>query len=139
MGRDDLAIGAYNEDIGSIANAGAVHVIYGSSEGLSATNVLENQKWTQNSDNIQDSAENNNNFSMPLSSGDYNGDGCDDLAIGVVGEDINFALDAGTVHIIYGSTGGLSATAVLIDQQWIQGLNNLEDNAEFLDYFGWSF
>jgi hypothetical protein len=62
--------------------------------------VLENQKWTQNSDNIQDSAENNNNFSMPLSSGDYNGNGYDDLAIGVVGEDINFALDAGTVHII---------------------------------------
>jgi hypothetical protein len=65
--------------------------------------------------------------------------GRDDLAIGAYNEDIGSIANAGAVHIIYGSTGGLSATAVLIDQQWIQGLNNLEDNAEFLDYFGWSF
>jgi FG-GAP repeat len=37
-GKSDLAISVPNEDVGSIIDAGAVQVLYGSSSGLSATN-----------------------------------------------------------------------------------------------------
>ncbi|HEY7083060.1 MAG TPA: integrin alpha, partial [Nitrososphaeraceae archaeon] len=54
--------------------------------------------------------------------GDFNGDGNDDLAIGVPGEDLGsiFNADAGGVEVIYGSSNGLSATLVHADQFWTQ-------------------
>lgn len=42
-------------------------------------------------------------------SGDFDGDGRDDLAIGVQGEDVDGFDLAGAVHVVYGSQGGLSA------------------------------
>jgi len=38
--------------------------------------------------------------------GDFNGDGFTDLAVGVSGEDVGSAQDAGGVNIIYGSASG---------------------------------
>lgn len=49
---------------------------------------------------------------------DFNGDGFEDKAIGVPYEDIDSIVDAGAVHVIYGSVRGLNATAVLPDQFW---------------------
>ena len=42
-------------------------------------------------------------------SGDFNGDGFVDLAIGVPGETWGENIDIGTVRVIYGSVDGLSA------------------------------
>ncbi len=42
--------------------------------------------------------------------GDFNGDGFPDLAVGAPGEDVGSATDAGAVNVIYGSGGGLTAT-----------------------------
>lgn len=51
---------------------------------------------------------------------DFNGDGFADLAVGVSDEDANGgASDTGGVSVIYGSAGGLSATATP-DQFWGQ-------------------
>ena len=135
-GRDDLAVGVPWEGIGSIVNAGAVHIIYGSASGLSATAVLVDQFWTQDSANIQDVVEADDILGWSLSSGDYNGDGRDDLAVGVTDEDFNNIVNAGAVHIIYGSSTGLSATAVLEDQFWTQDSTNIEGVAEAGDDFG---
>ena len=139
-GKDDLAIGVSGEDIGaSSVDAGAVNVIYGSSSGLSSSMVLADQSWTQNSANVQDVAESSDLFSFSLSSGDYNNDGNDDLAIGAPGEAIGVAGSAGAVHVIYGSQSlGLSATAVLADQFWTQDSPNIEDDVEDFDSFGTS-
>ena len=79
-GFDDLAIGVLLEDVGSIVDAGAVNVIYGTANLLSAAN---DQFFTQNTTNIEDTAEASDNFGSALTSGDFNGDGFDDLAIGV--------------------------------------------------------
>ena len=46
-GKDDLAIGAPFENIGSILDAGGAEVIYGSSSGLSATSAHADQFWSQ--------------------------------------------------------------------------------------------
>ena len=135
-GRDDLAVGTPAEDVGTVIDAGAVNVIYGSSGGLSATAVIADQLLTQDSPGIDGVAEADDRIGVPLSSADYNGDGRDDLAIAATLEDVGTVIDAGAVHVIYGSSGGLSATAVIADQLWTQDSPDIEDVAEFLDYFG---
>jgi hypothetical protein len=55
-GRDDLAIGAIGESVGTKQNVVAVNVIHGSASGLSATTVPD-QLWHQDSANVNDSSE----------------------------------------------------------------------------------
>jgi hypothetical protein len=132
----DLAIGVRGEGVGGAADAGAVNVIYGSSDGLSATAVRPDQFWTQNSANVADTAEVGDNFGQTLAAGDFNGDGFTDLAIGAPNEDVGNIESAGAVHVIYGSANGLSATAAHADQFWTQNSANVADAAEDSDGFG---
>ena len=59
---------------------------------------------------------------------DFNGDGFDDLAIGVPGEGVGGAALAGAVNILYGGTGGLAGTNQLLTQ----------GNPEAVDLFGFA-
>lgn len=65
-GKDDLSVGVPYEDLDSIGNTGGVEVIYGSSNGLSATLVHADQFWTQDSTDIDDSAEAEDHFAVSL-------------------------------------------------------------------------
>ncbi|MBI1885799.1 MAG: FG-GAP repeat protein [Chloroflexi bacterium] len=103
---DDLAIGAPREDIGSIQDAGAVNVLYGSPSGLTATN---DQLWHQDTNGVQGRAEPTDLFGSALACGDFNGDSVDDLAIGAPREDIGSIQDAGAVNVLYGSPSGPTA------------------------------
>ena len=47
---------------------------------------------------------------------DFNGDGFDDLAVGVPGEEVGGADGAGAVNILYGAAGGLTGADQLITQ-----------------------
>jgi len=136
-GYSDLAVGVYGENIGSptIFDAGAVNVIYGSAGGLTTSG---DQFWHQDIANVQDTAEDFDDFGMALTTGDFNGDGFADLAVGVPYEDIVAPADAaGAVNVIYGSVNGLSATAVP-DQFWNQGSSGLGTTAEVGDEFGYA-
>ena len=126
-GFDDLAIGITGEDVdtlvqGTVSNAGAVAVLHGSAIGLSAT-VVPDQFWHQARTGVEDLPEESDNFGFSLAAGDFNGDGIDDLAAGVPQEDpssINGTIvDAGAVHVTYGSLSGLNAMTIL-DQFWTQ-------------------
>jgi hypothetical protein len=64
---------------------------------------------------------------------DFNGDGFDDIAVGVPLEDVGTASDAGAVNVIYGSAGGLSDVG---DQLWTQQSFGVFDAAEIGDHFG---
>ncbi len=103
-GKDDLAIGVPGEDIGNIASAGAVNILYGTNNGLTVTG---DQIWHQDIDGVEGGSEAFDNFGASLAVGDFDGDGKDDLAIGVPGEDIGNIVSAGAVNIIYGSDSGL--------------------------------
>ena len=50
-GRADLAVGVHAEDVGGVAVAGAVNVLYGTASGLSASG---NQLWHQNSPGVEE-------------------------------------------------------------------------------------
>jgi hypothetical protein len=78
-GFDDVAIGAPGESVGSTLKAGGVHIIYGSSVGLRSHG---NRFLSQNSFGVA-ASEPNDQFGSSLAAGDFNGDGCDDLAMGV--------------------------------------------------------
>lgn len=135
-GVDDLAIGVPFENIGAVATAGAVNVIYGSSVGLSDTPVAT-QFWHQDVPEIQDVAESYDYFGRTMTTGDFNGDGRADLAIGAYGETVGAAAFAGAVNVIYGSPAGLSATFVA-NQFWHQDTANVEDVPEERDALGQS-
>ncbi len=133
-GYDDLAIGAPEEDLGTHVNAGSVCVLYGSWLGLTS---VGSQTWHQDLPSIHGSAETDDKFGYSLAAGDFNGDGNDDLAVGAPFEDIGTIANAGEVHVIYGSAGGLS-TAVLATQDFDQNASGVPDEAEEGDFFGWS-
>jgi len=139
-GYTDLAIGAPGETLGSIGAAGAVHVIYGSSQGLKATAVAsgngrEDQFFTQNTSNVEDVSEQSDRFGFSLAAGNFNGDNFADLAIGVLGESVSSVGAAGAVNVIYGSSNGLSPTAALPDQLLVQE-NNRQETPEAGDRWG---
>lgn len=133
---DDLAIGVPFE--GTIPNRasgfGEVNVLYGSSAGLTAMGV---QAWNQAVAGIEDDAEVDDRFALRLSSGDYNNDSYDDLAIGVPSESLNTASGTmhnfGAVNVIYGSAAGLQASG---DQFWHQDVKFVDGTAEHGDSFG---
>lgn len=125
----DLAIGVPGEAIGAVTSAGAVNTLYGASSGLT---TLHNKLWAQGSDGLTDAAEALDQFGWVLAAGDLNGDGYQDLAVGVM-EDVGTAVNAGAVHVIYGRAAGLSAAG---NQLWHQGSPGMDGAAESSDWFG---
>lgn len=137
-GFDDLIIGVPFEDVGSLGDAGAFHVIYGSNSGLSTTTALPDQFWDQSSPGLNGEAESGDKFAATLTVDDFNNDGFGDLAVGVPLENVEGVSGAGAVNVIYGSSNGLSATAVLNAQFWHQNSPGVESDAESFDLAGWS-
>jgi hypothetical protein len=129
-GYADLAIGVPSDEVDGVERAGSVTIIYGSDSGLDSD---DSQIWSQNSSGISDDADVDDNFGYALTTGDFDNDGYDDLAIGVPGEDVSGETDAGVVHIIYGSNDGLDKDG---DQIWHQGKDNVTGLLEDDDRFG---
>lgn len=91
-------VGAPHEDLGSATDAGALEV--------------QGDCWTQSSSGVPGTPETGDLFGSASASGDFNGDGVADVAIGVPGEAISSTAAAGAVNVLYGSssTGRLTGT-----------------------------
>jgi D-alanyl-D-alanine carboxypeptidase len=100
---DDLAIGvAYEDDNGE--NAGSTYIMYGSGDGLLPATGSEAIGQTK----AYDTNEKNDLAGSSLATGDFDGDGFDDLIIGVPQEDIiHSGVNSGTIQAFFGSSGGL--------------------------------
>lgn len=110
-GYDDLVVGIHKEDIGDVADAGAAVVLYGGPSGL-GTEVLPTESFHQGRGDVRGDAEVGDRLGSSLASGDFDGDGCDDLAVGVPFEDVNTLGTAGAAAVFYGSSAnGLTADA----------------------------
>jgi len=92
----DLAIGVPNSCISSRV-AGSVHVLHGASGGLLA--ALATYQISQDEFGVYDEAESGDRFGEALAAADFDGDGVEDLAIGVPGENE----ESGAVQIFMGN------------------------------------
>ncbi len=134
----DLAIGAPYEDTDT-DDCGMVIVFYGSPAGLRSTGserlILEQAVPTPNSDDF---------FGWVLTTGDFNGDGYDELAIGVPYKDIGTKTNPGIVVVYYGSAGGLMPDAfgdpplALPPTIEVLSQSNAGEINEVVDHFGFS-
>jgi hypothetical protein len=125
-GYDDLAIGVPDEDIGTVVDAGGVQVMYGTAGGLAPAG---NKIWNQ-----EGGAETGDQYGKSVTTGDFDNDGYDDLAVGIPSEDVGSTEDAGAVEIYYGSASGL-ATRVSNDF-WHQDRSSVADTLDEYDFFG---
>ncbi len=115
----DLAIGIPGETIGGKAGAGAVEILYGSAHGLGTTGdqFINEKQALLGVGTTFGGAEAGDAFGAKLTSGDFDGDGFADLAIGVPGEDIEdshgnvIGADRGAVVVLWGSPHGLVGPA----------------------------
>jgi hypothetical protein len=146
-GFDDLVVGVPWEDIGGKKDAGGVSVMYGSAGGLSATN---DQFWHQGTPGVPGEPEPNDHFGWALTTGDFDKDGYDDLAIGVPFENVTYGsdcgpifgceneandVDAGYVVVLYGSASGLSKSG---SEGWARNSNGVQGESLGRQYFGWA-
>lgn len=136
-GFDDLAIGVPGADVPNpqlpgqfIFSAGHVWVFYGDDM---AVGTFAAQVWHQNSAGVADTAEASDFFGEAVATGDVNCDGYADLIVGVPRENYGTIVDAGAVHVLYGSSTGIKSTG---NQVFYQGGAAVGDTPEAGDHFG---
>jgi FG-GAP repeat len=140
-GHDDLAIGIpYRDQSATTPDSGSAAVLYGSAAGPQVTNPPA-QVWTQNSPNVDESAQSGDRFAFSLASGDLNQDGFDELLVGVPYEGVwngsKQVATAGGMTLLYGSASGLDTT-LRVGEFWSQAHDGVIGLEEDHDHFGYS-
>jgi hypothetical protein len=129
-GYDDVAVGALQDDVDGVINAGVVNVLYGSPDGLTSNG---NQLFTENTEGSNsDGASYGDRFGRTVEAADFNGDGFEDLAVGISNERVGRFKSAGATVILYGSAAGLTEDG---NQWWNQDSPGILDHAEIADSF----
>ncbi|MFI8101189.1 FG-GAP repeat protein [Streptomyces sp. NPDC086023] len=123
-GRTDLAVGAPEASVGGVTSAGAVTVLYGRA---GTPYYARARLFTQNTPGVPGVAERSDRFADALAAGDFDGDGYADLAVGTPREDLGSKADAGSVTILRGGTGGLTATGAKLLTQDTRGIPGTAD------------
>jgi hypothetical protein len=118
-GAGDLATGIpFHQGItgGACDDCGIVVVRYGDS-GVGLAGGLAETVLSQDLPGSPDPPEAGDRFGEALAAGDYNGDGFDDLAVGLPHELFTGTVRYGSVVVYYGAAGGLQAQgAELLDE-----------------------
>jgi FG-GAP repeat len=128
---DDLAVGVPGEAVGAVQVAGAVNVLYGSTNRLSGTG---SQLFTQDTPGVGSTAEEFDRFGDALAVGDFNNSGTEDLAVGAPSEAVGALQGAGAVNVLYGRPAtGLTGSNSQIFTQDSPGVGS---TAEEVDQFG---
>lgn len=106
---DDLAVGVPGENGGHINHGiGMVHVFYGDAIGgvnRTGSQAFSRDGWFNPAWNLFDVGDASDQLGWALAAADFDRDGRDDLAIGAPGDD--------SVHLLYGTTAGLTTTRQL--------------------------
>ena len=102
-GTTDAVLGSPGEDVGRFGDAGAVTVVCGRTDGLEHRS---SQTFTQ-SGRVAGRPGAGGAFGAAVATGDFDGDGFDDVAIGAPGQRVGGVADAGAVTVLEGSPGGI--------------------------------
>jgi FG-GAP repeat len=102
-GPDDLAVGAPRENVGATVDAGAVSLIESADDGSGLPAGAVQERFFQGSGGVPGASETGDLFGAALAGGLF-GSGGIDLAVGVPGEDVGSAGDAGAVVVLVGPT-----------------------------------
>ncbi|CDR02604.1 FG-GAP and VCBS repeat-containing protein [Streptomyces iranensis] len=108
---------------------GTIKVLYGTASGPSTTRTTT---IDQNTAGVPGVNEDGDQFGYSLSSGDVNGDGYADIAVGIPYEGLDSVKEAGSVVQLYGGRGGLSGTGA---QAFTQDTAGVPGVAEAGDHF----
>jgi hypothetical protein len=132
--RADLAVGNPHESVGSLSNAGAVTVLYGQSTSPYLGLIPNGVNWiTQDTGSVAGVAETNDYFGAALTTGDFNGDGYADLAVGSPGEAIGTVGAAGSITVFYGGPNGIRTDN---PKDFTQNTSGIGGTPEKNDHFG---
>jgi hypothetical protein len=130
-GFDDLAVAAPGETLGAFVGTGAVFVLNGSANGLlTGGSIQVDQDSVLAGVAIAGTNQSGDEFGSALAAGDINGDGVDDLVVGIPRQDLNGFGDAGAFNVIYGAVGGLTGAnnrSFSLDTGTILGATGLGD------------
>jgi FG-GAP repeat len=124
----DLAAGAPFENVGATTDAGAVSVLPGSADGLTA---VGGRLFTQ----VGGAVETDDGFAAALAAGDFDNDTFADLAAGAPFENVGSTADAGAASVLPGSSAGLTTAG---GQLFTQETPGVPGTAQELDFFGFT-
>ena len=133
-GADELVTGApgYSSFLGAETESGAVFVHY-SLPGIGLVGPSAGQALHQAATGNPDPPEAGDAFGLALAICDFNGDGRDDLAVGIPWEDLPNADEGGAVEIRFGSATGIASAAA---QFLTQESGATPGESESNDFFG---
>ena len=124
-GRPDLPVAAPGEDVGTVADAGAVSILFAGPDGrYGAAGGLRIEQ-----EDVGQVSEPGDRFGAALALAEVTGDAFVDLVIGVPGEDAG----AGQVVVVPGSSSGIVLSAAIVLGQ---GKDGAAGTAEVGDGFG---
>ncbi|UKY52110.1 FG-GAP-like repeat-containing protein [Streptomyces inhibens] len=131
-GFGDLVTGMlFDDQVPGSTKGGKVNVIHGSADGPRVDQI---DTITQESGAIPGSSEKGDKFGYEVSLGDINGDGLQDLAIGVAEETIDGASKAGAVTVLRGSPSGIDTSHNV--QYFHENSPGVPGTDEANDFFG---
>jgi hypothetical protein len=128
-GHDDLAIGAPSRTMYGVTSTGTVYIMEGDQGDLAAGNSIDFTQAYLGGDNVE-----NDYFGVSLAVGHLNADVYDDLAIGIIGKDVNGVSGAGIVGVVEGGPDLVNPIGLV--QFWSQDSPGVLDTAETFDQFG---
>ncbi len=126
-GTSDLVTGIPGRDGTGASGAGAVAYQPGSSDGVASSG---GRLISQSSSGVPGASEAGDGFGSAVATGDFNGDGKADVAVGVPGEDIGPDHDAGMVAVFPGSSSGVSTSGVRLFSQDSDGIDGVPESGD---------
>lgn len=126
-GKDELVVGVPGEDIDG-TSIGTFHLLMGSKKGPDPKQQLV---YSQATPGVLGTAEVGDGFGRSFATGDFNGDGIDDLAIGIPGDSDIDEPDSGAVSILFGNPIGLIGAGAQFLHQNILAIGAVEEDDGF--------
>jgi FG-GAP repeat protein len=103
--------------------------------GDSTLSMATSTTFTQNSSGVPGTSAAGDHFGYSVAAGDFNGDGKDDLGVGVPYKTVSGQTVAGEAVALYGGASGLTGTG---SQAFSQNTSGVAGSAEKNDSLGWT-